>query len=370
MGKVTFDNRDRAFHALLKSRVNTFFEENRLSPYADWRMILKSIFWLTLFFGIFALYSSGVLPVFWAMLLAALTGFIIACIGFNVGHDAIHDAYSKNRRVNRVLSRTFDLLGASSFTWAVAHNFLHHTYTNVPGVDTDLDPGPFMRFSPRGKRYFFHRLQHLYAWPLYCFTSMVWVFKKDFQQMLTPEPRSQKRATGSQVADVLLGKLAHFAFFIGLPFFFSDYAVGFVLLGYTFTLMMAGLTLALVFQLAHCVEGPDFPNPNEEGVLKDAWAQHQMRTTANFSVGGKLATFIVGGLNHQVEHHLFSRICHIHYPALAPIVKKTAAAFDLPYHDNGPFFSALASHYRTMRWLGSLHKEASNPVPSAPPMRA
>ena len=114
----------------------------------------------------------------------------------------------------------------------------------------------------------------------------------------------------------------------------------------------SGLTLALVFQLAHVVEGPAFPQPDEHLTIEESWAIHQLRTTANFAVGSPLAAFLTGGLNQQVEHHLFPRVCHIHYPALAPIIRQTAAEFGLPYLEQPTFGAALASHYRTLRHFG------------------
>ncbi len=350
--KVKFHQSDKTFHALLKVRVNAYFDEHHLSKYGDGRMVRKTLFWLGACAAVYATYLSGVLPPWGVVALLALNGFVVACFGFNTGHDAIHGAYSRRPSVNWLLGGVFDLLGASSYTWSIAHNWLHHTYTNVPLVDSDLDPGPWMRFGPERRVYWFHRFQQLYMWPLYTLTTIVWTFKKDWLQIAERDPRTGKHAPPSAALGMVAGKALHFAVFLVVPALVAPYSLGIIVLGYFVSHMVSGVTLALVFQLAHVVEGPVYPRPDERGVLHTSWAEHQLRTTANFSAGRPLATFLVGGLNHQIEHHLFAGICHIHYPALSKIVRETALEFGLPYHEHESFFTALASHYRVMRTLG------------------
>lgn len=350
--KVKFHQSDKTFHALLKVRVNEYFEQNGLSRYADGRMVAKTLVWVAAFALVYGIYLSGALPLAGVLALLALNGFVVACLGFNTGHDAIHGAYSAKPRVNWLLGCFFDVLGASSYTWSIAHNWLHHTYTNVPLVDSDLDPGPWLRFDPGRRVYWFHRFQHVYMWPLYTLTTLVWTFKKDWLQIAERDPRTGKRAPGQAVLGMVAGKVLHFTLFLVLPALVTSYSFGVIAAAYVVSQLVSGLTLAVVFQLAHVVEGPVFPRPDERGVLKTSWAEHQLRTTANFAPRGRVATFLVGGLNHQVEHHLFSGICHIHYPALSGIVRKTAADLGLPYYEHETFFAALASHYRVMRALG------------------
>jgi linoleoyl-CoA desaturase len=77
-----------------------------------------------------------------------------------------------------------------------------------------------------------------------------------------------------------------------------------------------------------------------------------MNTTVNFSRKSKFLTWYLGGLNFQVEHHLFPAICHIHYPAIAPIVKETAKEFGIPYLENPSFLIAVISHIKMLRAYG------------------
>ena len=115
---------------------------------------------------------------------------------------------------------------------------------------------------------------------------------------------------------------------------------------------VAGLILSVVFQLAHVVEEAHFPVPDEKGNIENEWAIHQMETTADFSRKSWLITYYVGGLNYQTEHHLFPRICHVHYPKLAPIVEATAKEFGVPYIYNETFITALKSHMSVISKLG------------------
>ena len=112
---------------------------------------------------------------------------------------------------------------------------------------------------------------------------------------------------------------------------------------------IAGIILAFIFQSAHVLEETDFFVPDEKISVKNHWAIHQMKTTMNFSKKSAFLTWYVGGLNYQVEHHLFPNICHIHYPKIAPIVRSVAKEFKVPYLEHETFAQALSSHIGLMR---------------------
>ncbi len=346
--RIRFDPLGTGFHAEVKRRVDAFFEDGAAARTADSAMVGKTVFWFVALAALYGLLLGDVLPGPLGWVACAAFGFTFAVVGFNVGHDALHGAYSRRAWLNRVLGWTFQGFGTASYTWTIAHNVVHHTWTNIPGHDTDLDPGLWMRFHASAPHGSAHRFQHLYAWGLYCFTTLVWVFQKDFVQVLSKDPRTGRRAPLLGVASVLVSKLSHAVFFIGLPILVVDRPLWQIAIGYLLMHFAAGLTLAVVFQLAHVVEGTLAP----DGPAGDAWADHQMRTTSNFGRGSFLCQFVCGGLNHQVEHHLFPRICHVHYPAIAPIVERTAREFGLPYLEHATFVGALASHARTLRALG------------------
>jgi linoleoyl-CoA desaturase len=345
--KLQFASRESPFKRELMERVDAYFASGR-SRNATPALWAKVVFWLAMVFAGLVVLTLVPMPGWLGAVLALATGFCVAQVGFNVGHDAIHGSLSKRSWVNAIFARSFDVMGASSRMWAWAHNVVHHTYTNVPGTDHDLEPGFFIHLYRHQTRGYLHRFQHVYAWGLYAMTSLVWVFKKDFAQLID----RGEQTTKADVIDVVVSKVLHLALWVGVPMLVSPWAWWQILIGYVLVLAMTGFTAAVVFQLAHVVEGPAFPKPNEAGTLDDDFVTHQLKTTANFAPRSAVATFFTGGLNHQVEHHLFPRIAHAHYPALSLIVEACAARHGVPYHANPSFFGALASHARTLKACG------------------
>jgi linoleoyl-CoA desaturase len=293
------------------------------------------------------------LPV--TLLLCAVYGFIHAMIGFNIAHDAIHGSYSKNATVNKVLSLTMNLIGGNDYMWSITHNNVHHTYTNIPGHDEDIEVAPgLIRLSPEEELKPIMRFQHLYAIPLYGLAQLSWVFRKDYVKFFQPKIGETDNTNHKTVEYFkLFGfKILFYLVHIAVPLMVMDITVWQFLLGFVTFGVTAGVVLGLVFQLAHVVEGPEFPEPDEKNQIEYAWAAHQMRTTANFSRKSRLADLLCGGLNFQVEHHLFPKVCHVHYKHLAPIVKETAEEFGLPYYENKTFIGATMSHYRMLKKFG------------------
>lgn len=357
--KVLFEHGTTPFYKDLKARVNAYFDETGKSRHADTYMVVKSAFWIGSVALLWSLILFGGFDAPTSLGLAMLLGFCFAGIGFNVGHDAIHGAYSKSKRVNSLMSWAFDLMGASSYTWSLAHNYVHHTYTNIPGTDGDIEPGPFILLYPHEKPHFLHRFQHIYTWPLYCFTSLIWVFMKDWEQWFKPHPRSGKPHEWKHFPRLVAGKVAHVGLLLVAPLLLLDFPVWQIVVGFVAMHFVGGFTLAVVFQLAHVVTGPEFPQPDESGRIPGGWAEHQVRTTANFGGGNPLVTWICGGLDYQVEHHLFPRVCHTHYPALSKIVRETAAEYGLPYYENTSTVKAILSHGHALKINGTLSGESA-----------
>jgi len=357
--KITFASSQRDFHDDVKARVKAHFAERGESQYANAWMVFKMFFWVGLPVTAYALAMFGQLGRLPSLALWCVGGFGLAGIGFNVGHDAIHGAFSKNKRLNRLVSLSFDVMGASSDTWALAHNFLHHTYANIKGGDTDIEPGPYIRLYPRPDDvWLLHRFQHIYAWFLYSFAGFNWVWSKDWIQMFSVDPRTGKPCPNRVKAKIVLGKASHITLFLVLPLLFSPFAWWEVGIGYAAAGMVTGFTLAIVFQMAHVVKECEFPLPDDSQRMDVGWAENQMRTTANFDDGNRVINFITGGLDHQIEHHLFPKICHVHYPAIAPMVKQCAQEHGLPYLENKTFTQAMRSHHKVL-WECGRPEEAA-----------
>ena len=288
-----------------------------------------------------------------ALLLGASLGLAVAGIGFNVMHDGGHGAYSRKKIFNRFSAVMLDLVGGSSYMWNFKHNIMHHQFTNVDGVDNDLEAWPFLRLAPGQKRLWFHRFQWLYIWPLYVFLPPKWQWWDDFRSLIAGRIGGQRipRPKGWNLTWLFLGKLLFFTWALIVPLMVHSF--WHVLAIYAFVALVLGVTLGTVFQLAHCVEEADIqPVPAGGGRLPKSWAEHQLATTADFSPRNPLLTWYLGGLNYQVEHHLFPRISHIHYKKLAPAVRQVCHEEGVPHLTNRNLFTALRSHIHFLRRMG------------------
>jgi linoleoyl-CoA desaturase len=339
----------------MKTRVADYFATHEISPKANVAMVAKTGILLVLAFGPYGLILSNHFGPWTSLLLAIAMGIGIAGIGFGIAHDALHGAYTSSPRLNDLLGLSLDAVGASSYLWKITHNVAHHTYTNIHGVDEDLAVSPLLRLSPNAKRMWFHRLQHVYAFPLYACTTLFWVFIKDYKLLLQRDlgPYRDKQHDRAQVGVLVTAKLCYYGYALVLPLLIVHFPWWQVLLGFLAMHLTAGLILGMVFQLAHIVEGTDHPVPDDAGRMATDWWLHEMNTTANFARGNRVLSWYVGGLNHQVEHHLFPKVCSVHYPAISGIVREVAQAYGLPYHDQASLRSAIVSHYRMLRHLGS-----------------
>lgn len=282
-----------------------------------------------------------------ATLLAISTGLAVAGIGMSVSHDANHSGLSRRPWINRAVGATLDMLGASSYVWRIKHNVVHHTYTNVAGADDDLEAGPFARLSPGNPRRRAHRIQHLYLWLLYGALHLKWVWVDDWVALATGRVARHplRRPPAGELAILVGGKLTYVAWALVIPALFHP-ILDVIVLNLIGSLV-AGVTIAVVFQLAHCVEEAEFP-----AEAAGSFAAHQLATTVDFAPGNRLLGWYVGGLNFQVEHHLFPRVSHVHYPALARIVADVAARHGLRYRVVPTIRGAIASHFRHLRRLG------------------
>jgi linoleoyl-CoA desaturase len=356
MQPLRFNKDYSGFYATVKDRVEQYFTTSGISKGADGLMIFKTIFFLGGTFGLYLLILFGNLPLSVMLILAVLLGIFAAFVGFNVCHDALHGSYSSHRWINDALGSVFHLLGANTYNWKISHNNVHHIYTNVHEHDDDLIVAPgLIRVCPQDKHTVIQRYQHYYAFLLYGMASLAWIFSKDyikFFQNNIGKSCETPRHPRIELFKLFFFKALYYFLVIALPLMLLDITVVQFIIGFVSMQLAKGLVLGLVFQLAHIVEELEFPEPDHSGTMEDAWIAHQLRTTANFGRESFLTTFLCGGLNLQVEHHIFPKVCHTHYPAISSIVKQTAEEYGLPYHENSSFLTALASHFRVLKKLG------------------
>lgn len=353
MPKVTFNNQDKYFFKDINSRVEQYFKTHKLKKTGNRKLYLKSgiliAAGITTYVILITVHMNPILAIF----LCALFGFVQATIGFNVMHDANHGSFSNKKWVNTAFGLTANMMGVNAWMWKQKHNVIHHTYTNINGMDDDIGKMPLLRMSPSQKHLSFHRYQHIYCLPLYGITSFAWTFVTDFTKYFGQKIQFIKFRGMDMREHVIfwISKILYCFFYIVLPILL----VGFVpfLIGFVMMHLTLGLTLALVFQLAHVVEATHFVDtPKQDLQIEDEWAVHQVQTTADFATNNKVISWLTGGLNFQVEHHLFPKISHVHYPAIHKLVKESCVEFSVRHNDYPSMSAALRSHFRFMKRLG------------------
>ncbi|PSR13872.1 MAG: acyl-CoA desaturase [Bacteroidetes bacterium] len=355
---VKFNVHDQPeFYQELRRRVNQYFEDRNLSKHANLNMKIKTVFMVLLYFTPLVLMVTGVVTSLWpVMFLWVLMGFGMSGIGLSIMHDANHGAYSADKNVNKAVGYILNFIGGYPPNWKIQHNVLHHSYTNVHHHDEDIEK-TILRLTPDTERKPFHRVQVFYAPFLYGLMSIYWLVSKDFEQLVRYKKNNLLAGQGltfrRALAEVLFNKTWYILLILVLPLLTTQLAWWQVLIGFLIMHAITGLILALIFQPAHVVEETQFYSVDETGSVENNWAIHQLKTTTNFANGSRMFSWFVGGLNYQIEHHLFPQICHVHYRHLSPIVKATAEEFNVPYYHHPTFFDAVRSHFTLLNKLGT-----------------
>jgi linoleoyl-CoA desaturase len=353
MSLPKFSQATQSFHSELKRRISSYFEEVGKATTGNYNLFLKAVILMAGFVFVYIHLVFFTPAAIWAILESVLLGGLVAAIGFNVMHDGAHGSFSKYKWVNHLAAFSLNILGGNSFMWNMKHNVVHHAYTNVDGVDDDIDIQPWMRMSKTQKKYKMHRYQHLYFWILYCALYIFWIFVLDYTKYFKSKIGGMplKKMTLSDHFVFWGFKVFHAFIFIFLPIYmlgWYDWMISFII----FT-MVAGFVLSMVFQLAHTVEHTAFPVADEvTGKMEDEWAIHQIKTTANFATGNPIVSWLVGGLNFQIEHHLFPKISHVHYPAISKIIRQACKEYGLVYIEYPRVRYAVASHVAFLRQMG------------------
>lgn len=351
-GTVTFEGRS-GFQAELRRRVDEYFQRTGRRERDCWQMYVKTALVLACFVASYVLLVFAAQTWWQALPLASLLGLSAAGIGFNIQHDGGHHAYSNHPWVNRLAAMTLDLIGGSSYLWHWKHGIFHHTYVNITGHDTDVDLSGLGRLTPHQPRRAVHRWQHIYLWALYGLLAIKWQLAADFRNVVAGRIGDHRVARPRKwdLAVFLAGKMVFLALAFGIPLLVRS--PGAVLLYYVVVAGVAGIVMSVVFQLAHCVEEAEFPRLREDsGRIENAWAIHQAETTVDFARRSRVVAWLLGGLNFQVEHHLFPRICHVNYPAISGVVEEVCRDFGVKYTEHRSLWAGIVSHYRWLRRMG------------------
>ena len=356
--KLEFPQRNKPeFIIELRKQVKEYFETNNISRYGNWKLYLKTLVMFSILLVPYFLMMTGVISSFaGAVICWIIMGVGSAGMGMSVMHDANHRSYSKNQGINRWMGKTLYLLGGFPPNWQHQHNTMHHGFTNIEGHDEDIDPGPYLRFSPHKPRYKMHRYQHIYAWFLYGLMTLSWVINKDIMQLNRYRKSGVKMGTRWSYPQLflflLVSKIIYYGAFIAAPILVLPFAWYWIILFFSIMHFTCGFILTVIFQTAHVVPEAKYPLPDERGTMENNWAVHQLITTSDFAPNSKVLSWFIGGLNYQVEHHLFPNVSHIHYPDISRLVQIVAKKYGLQYNVQPGFLRAVGEHARMLKKLG------------------
>lgn len=342
----------------LRAEVKSYFDQNNISKYSNYHIYLKTLLMFGFYIGSLVIMLTGVVSNIWLILgFWFLMGIGKAGLGMVVMHDANHKSLSNNQNWNLFMANIMYLLGGSPEVWRQQHNTNHHGFTNIDGVDEDIaPPSKILRFSPHKPLYKIHRFQQWYAWFFYGLMTISWITNKDFVQLKTYKRDQVKLQTNKSYSRLffylLASKVLYYVIFLILPLILIPAPWYIIVIGFFIMHFVAGLSLGAIFQTAHVMPSVIYPQPDEEGNIENNWAVHQMMTTSDYAPKSRVFSWFIGGLNYQVEHHLFPNISHVHYRDLSEIVKRTAAKYNVPYLVEDSFFSAVVSHYKMLKVLG------------------
>ena len=351
--KIKFNNANPVFFQSLKKEVESYFEQKQIPKTGNWKLYSKAIVVISFSFLLYLFLLLGHYSGFVGMLLSLLLGLALICTAFNVMHDACHNSFSSKKWVNNLMGLTMNALGGNALLWKIKHNIIHHTYTNIDGVDDDLASGAWLRLCAAQKWRPFHRFQYLYMFFLYAISTFAWMMVFDFAKYFSKRIHTTAITRIEPKEHVIFWvSKALYVFFYGLlPVYFVGWQAW--LIGFAIVHFTMGIVMSIIFQLAHVVEKTNFYSAQERSSFPTgSWAEHEVLTTTDFAQNNKLLSWAIGGLNFQIEHHLFPTISHVHYPAISKIVEEQCRKFSLPYHTYPTMRQAIASHIRLMKELG------------------
>ena len=340
------------FVTTLNERINSYFKQNNISTKSNINMKLKifigTSWWLLSYLVIIFLPLDK-----WEF----FTLYIFHGVGhiyfsFNVGHDALHNAISKNRLVNKFWAYSYDLLGVNTYMWRFMHHQGHHACLNIDGEDMSLETATLFRLSSHQKRKNIHKYQHLYAFLIYGSYLFYYVFLKDYKYFFSKSNLHLKNINHPLKEWVILffGKFFYITYMLIIPVYILPYSWQFVLFTFCITLFIIGIVMSFTFQTTHIIDTTAYPQSKNE---YENHVFHVFETTADYATENPVANWFFGGLNVHVIHHLRSDICHIHYPPLTKIVKATALEFGIKYRENLTVADAVKAHLRQLKKLGN-----------------
>lgn len=347
------DTRSDEFWKTLQDRVKRHFISQGLSTHANFAMKIKIVAVLLLFIAPVLLIYFSTLPLIAKWGLCFIAGLGMAAIGLCISHQAVHGAISGNPTTNRFLGMTFNLLGVSDYLWKIKHNVSHHAFTNIYEMDEALKEGDIIRMSTDVSRKSIHRFQHWYTPIVYALFTIFWTFALDFEKLARYNRDGRVTKSSHSAKEIFIfwsTKIYYILVCFIIPYYFLHFQLSQILIGFFTMHITASLIITHVLQVEHLFDEVSLPKV-DQGNAQVSWVLSQLEGTSNFKTNAVFDWF-VGGSNYQIEHHLFPRICAIHYPAISEIVRNTAEEYGYRYKRHASFTEAIRSHYKFLKQLG------------------
>ncbi len=349
----------------LRKEVNSYFSDKKISMFANNEMIFKIILWLTLWVITYITIILTKDHFFLAVCCGFLHMFTHVMIAFNITHDANHDAIFKSKKWNTFFGYFIELLGVNRNLWILSHNQEHHTYINVHEHDNNIQGYKILRLTPEDKWYKHHKYQWLYAPFVYGLSTLNYAIIRDYKMLAKYISSSKVKPSFKFLAEFFFFKILYYSYVFLIPVLVFKVSIWIVLTYFLIGHFINGLFLALIFVTGHLTENTMYPEV-ENNIVDNNWSSHVIQTTGDYAVTVPFMQWFVGGINLHVAHHLFPRVCHVHYKKISPVIKNVAQKHGIEYREIPGFFEALKSHFMLLKKLGDSSGWAlAKPVVSA-----
>ncbi|UKJ05990.1 fatty acid desaturase family protein [Solitalea lacus] len=338
------------FYPTLKQRVNSYFDENQLSRYANMSYFIKIALLVIAFVSTYLNFIFNVESKIEVFLSYIVLGTLVVMIFLNIVHDAAHLAIFKSKKANNVMVYFLEVFGTNNYIWKMRHLESHHIYPNMFGYDVDIKQSKIVRIADNSPYLKFHRFQHLYMPLLYFSYTLNWTLVRDFKDIFNSEmgPKKGIKHPIMQLIILLAAKLFYFFYMLVLPAILLPFSFWTIFGGFLAMHITSSFLALLALISSHVGENAVFPQASEDGKLEHTWSEHQLLVTSDFAPNSKIVTSLMGGFNLHVVHHLFPTVSHVHYPALTKIVKETAEEFGIKYRSMS-LGEAMISHWKLLK---------------------
>ena len=342
---------EHSFYATLKERVKPLFVTHGENVRRN--TLFKVITYPTLYLLAYVGLLICGRQLIWLYMFYITLGLLVTLNIFNIIHDAVHHALFEQERKNALASYLLDMMGGNSFVWKIRHVIYHHTFTNIPGWDIDIQQTGLVRFIPSSTYHWIHKIQWVYMPFLYLFYTLNLVLVRDFKDFFKRLSlvKNKTRIPTKEYVKLFAFKATYFSYILALPFFILQVQWFHIVIGFLVMHAVTSSLTLLILLPSHLDEHAHFPNPGNDLQMENSWAIHQLMVTNDFGTNSAILNFIMGGLNHHIAHHLFPNVNHNMIPLITEHIRKLAGEIRLPYN-NYTLWGIMTSHFRLLKKNG------------------